>query len=49
MSKSAVVVFSKDAVNGCWKYGVYSLSIVSFYSYLGITFSRNRALDMHDL
>ena len=31
MSKSAVMVFSKDAVNGCWKWGEYSLPIVSSY------------------
>ena len=48
MSKSAVMVFSKDAVNGCWKWGEYSLPIVSSYtSYLGIDFSRNGAWDMH--
>ena len=28
VSKSAVMVFSKDAVNGCWKWGEYSLPIV---------------------
>ena len=28
-SKSAVMVFSKDAENGCWKWGEYSLPIVS--------------------
>ena len=32
VSKSAVMVFSKDAVNGCWKWGEYSLPIVSSYS-----------------
>ena len=47
MSKSAVMVFSKDTVNGCWKWGEYSLPIVSSYSYLGIDFSRNGAWDMH--
>ena len=48
MSKSAVMVFSKDAVNGCWKWGEYSLPIVfSSYSYLGIDFSRNGAWNMH--
>ena len=31
VSKSAVMVFSKDAVNGCWKWGEYSLPIVSSY------------------
>ena len=34
------------AVNGCWKWGEYSLPIVSSY-YLGIDFSRNGAWDMH--
>ena len=32
VSKSAVMVFSKDAVNGYWKWGEYSLPIVSSYS-----------------
>ena len=32
---------SKDAVNGCWKWGEYSLPIISSYSYLGIDVSRN--------
>ena len=47
MIKSAVMVFSKDAVNGCWKWGEYSLPKVSSYSYLGIDFSSNGAWDMH--
>ena len=46
MIKSAAMVFSKDAVNGCWKWGEHSLSKVS-YSYLGIDFSSNGAWDMH--
>ena len=44
------MVFSKDGVNGCWKWGEYGLPIVSSYSYLGIDFSdfsRNGAWDMH--
>ena len=32
VSKSAMMVFSKDAVNNCWKWGEYSLPIVSSYS-----------------
>ena len=32
LSKSAVMVFSKDAVNGCLKWGEYRLPIVSSYS-----------------
>ena len=42
----AVIVFSKDAVNGCWKWGEHSLPKVSSYSYLGIDFSSNGAWDM---
>ena len=45
--KSAVMVFSKDAINGCWKWGEHSLPKVSSYSYLGIDFSSNGAWDMH--
>ena len=30
VSKSAVMVFSKDVANGCWKWGEYSLPIVSY-------------------
>ena len=45
--KSVVMVFSKDAVNGCWKWGEHSLPKVSSYSYLGIDFSSNGAWDMH--
>ena len=47
VSKSAVMVFSKDAVNGCWNWGEYSFPIISSYSYLGIDFSRNGACDIH--
>ena len=35
-STSAVMVFSGDAVNGSWKWGEYSLSIVSSYHYIVI-------------
>ena len=49
MIKSAVMVFSKYAVNGCWKWGEHSLSKLSSYnSYLGIDFSSNGAWDMHN-
>ena len=46
MIKSAVMVFSKDAVNGCWKWGEHSLPKV-FFIYIGIDFSSNGAWDMH--
>ena len=45
MIKCAVMVFSKDAVNGCWKWDEPK---VSCYSYLGIDFSNNGAWDMHN-
>ena len=48
MIKSAVMVFSKDVVNGCWKWGEHSLPKVSSYIYLGIDFSSNGAWDMHN-
>ena len=47
VSKSAVMVFSKDAVNGCWKWEKYSFPVVSSYSYLGIDFSSNGAWDVY--
>ena len=47
VSKSAVMVFSKDAVNGCWKWGEHTLPKESCCSYLGIDFSSNGAWDMH--
>ena len=50
MSKSAVMVFSKDAVNGCWKWGEYIYPpniIFLLYSHLGIDFSSNGSWDMH--
>ena len=34
-------------VNGCWKWGEYSIPIASSYSYLGIDFSSNGAWDVH--
>ena len=45
--KSAVMVFSKDAVNGCWKWVEHSLPKVSSYNYLGIDVSSNGAWDMY--
>ena len=55
MSKSAVMVFSKDTVNGYWKWGEYS-HIATIYGiafqkclliYFGIDFSSNVAWNMH--
>ena len=47
MSKSAVMLFSKDAVNVCWKWGEYSLPTLSSYNHLGIDFSSYGSWDMH--
>ena len=44
MSKSVVMIFSKDAVNGCCKWEEHSLPKVYFYSYVGIDFSTNGML-----
>ena len=47
VSKSAVMVFSKDVEEGDWMWGKHKLPNVSSYSYLGIDFSYNGAWDMH--
>ena len=47
LSKIAVMIFSKSAINGCWKYGEHNLPKVSSYSYIGLDFSSNGAKDMH--
>ena len=47
MGKSAVVVFSKDRVEGRWKWGEQELPKVSSYCYLGIDFASNGAWDGH--
>ena len=45
--KSAVMVFSKNPVEGEWKWGEHLLPRVSNYTYLGIDFACNGAWDMH--
>ena len=47
VSKSAVMVFSKNSVEGGWKWGEHRLPKVSSYSYLGIDFASNGAWDVH--
>ena len=39
MGKSEVMVFSKDRVEGRWKWGKHELPKVSSYCYLGIDFA----------
>ena len=47
VSKSAVMVFSKNSVEGGWKLGEHTHPRVSNYSYLGIDFASNGAWDVH--
>ena len=42
-----VMVFSKNSVEGGWKWGEHELRKVSSYSYLGIDFASNGAWDVH--
>ena len=45
--KSAVMVFSRNPVEGEWKWGEHALPRVSNYTYLGIDFACNGAWDVH--
>ena len=47
VGKSAVMLFSKDRVEGKWKWGEDELPKVLSYCYLGIDFASNGARDMH--
>ena len=47
VSKSAVMVFSRNSVEGGWKWGEHKLPKVSSYTYLGIDFACNGAWDVH--
>ena len=47
MSKSAVMVFSKNSVEGGWKWGEHKLPKVSSYTYLGIDFACSGAWDVN--
>ena len=46
-SKSAVMVFARDAVEGDWKWGENSLPKVCKYTFLCIDFQCNGAWDAH--
>ena len=41
-----MMVFSKNSVEGGWKWGEHTLPKVSNYSYLGIDFASNGAGDV---
>ena len=47
VSKSAVMVFSRNSVEGGWKWGEHKRPEVSSYTYLGIDFACNGAWDVH--
>ena len=47
ISKSAVMVFSRNMVEGDWMWGKQKLPNVSSYTYLGVEFSHNGAWDLH--
>ena len=47
MSKSAVVVFTRELVEGSWNWGEQALPRLSKYTYLGVDFTSNDAWDKH--
>ena len=47
VSKSAVMVFSRNSAEGEWKWGKHKLPKASSYTYLGIDFACNGAWDAH--
>ena len=47
VSKSAVMVFSKNSVEDGWKWGEHKLPKMLSYTYLGIYFACNGAWDAH--
>ena len=47
VSKCAVMVFSRNMVEGDWMWGKHKLPNVSSYTYLGVELSHNGAWDLH--
>ena len=47
VSKSAVVVFARELVEGSWNWGEQALPRLSKYTYLGVYFTSNGAWDEH--
>ena len=47
VTKSAVMAFSKEDVDGNWKWGEHHLPTVNEYTYLGADFASNEACDGH--
>ena len=48
VSKSAVVVFARELVEGSWNWGEQALPRLSKYTYLGVDFTSNGAWDEHE-
>ena len=47
VSKSAVVVFTRELVEGSWNWGEQAFPRLSKYTYLAVDFTSNRAWDEH--
>ena len=47
VSKSAVVVFARELVEGSWNWGEQALPRLTKYTYLGVDFTSNGAWDEH--
>ena len=47
VSKSAVVVFARELVEGSWNWGEQALPRLSKYTYLGVDLTSNGAWDEH--
>ena len=47
VTKSVVMVYTKEAVEGTWKWGEHDLPTVAEYTFLGIDFASNGAWDGH--
>ena len=48
VSKSAVVVFARELVEGSWNWGEQALPRLSKYTYLGVDFTSDGAWDEHE-
>ena len=47
VGKSAVMVFSRESVDGTWEWGEHLLPKVSQYTYFGIDFTSSGKWDVH--
>ena len=47
VNKSAVMVFTRESVDGVWKWGEHVLPRVSKYTFLGVDFTNTGEWDVH--